>query len=47
MKLLCDECGDVEEIKLEDGLILFKCGNVREETSEDIHELFRKYGGER
>ena len=47
MKLLCNGCGKVEDIVLEDGLILFKCGEVREETPEDIKELFRRYGGER
>jgi hypothetical protein len=47
MKLLCDGCGKVEDIVLKDGLILFECGNVREETPEDLGELFRKFGGER
>jgi len=47
MKLLCDNCGEVEDIVLKDGLILFECGNVREETSEDLRDLFRKYGGGR
>jgi hypothetical protein len=47
MKLLCDGCGEEEDILLKDGLILFACGNVREETPEDLRELFRKYGGER
>ena len=47
MKLLCDGCGNEEDIVLKDGLILFECGNVREETPDDLHELFRKYGGER
>ena len=47
MKLLCDGCGKVEDIVLKDGLILFKCCNVREETPEDLDELFKHYGGER
>jgi hypothetical protein len=47
MKLLCNGCGKVEDIVLEDGLILFECGNVREETPEDLDDLFRKYGGGR
>lgn len=47
MKLLCDECGKIEDIVLKDGLILFECGNVREETPEDLSDLFRHYGGER
>lgn len=47
MKLRCDSCGKVEDIVLKEGLILFECGNVREETPEDLDELFRKYGGER
>ena len=47
MRLVCDECGNVENIVLKDGLILFECGNVREETPEDLDELFRRYGGER
>lgn len=47
MKLLCDDCGEIEDIVLKDGLVLFKCGNVREETPEDLSELFRMWGGER
>jgi hypothetical protein len=47
MKLLCDGCGKVEDIVLEDGWVLFKCGYAREETPEDIDELFKHYGGER
>lgn len=47
MKLLCDGCGNVEDIVLKDGLILFECGYVREETPEDLSDLFRHYGGER
>ena len=47
MKLLCNGCGKEEDIILEDGLILFECGEVREETPEDLNELFRRYGGER
>lgn len=47
MKLLCDGRGEIEDIVLKDGLILFECGNVREETPEDLRELFRHYGGER
>lgn len=47
MKLLCNECDNVEDIVLKDGLILFECGNVREETPEDLRELFKHYGGER
>jgi len=39
MKLLCDECGIEEEIKLRDGLVLFECGNVRVKTPEDVEEL--------
>jgi hypothetical protein len=47
MMLLCEEWGEIEDIVLKEGLVLFKCGNVREETPEDLHELFRKFGGER
>ena len=47
MKLLCDGCGNEEDIVLKEGLILFRCGYVREETFEDLKELFRHYGGER
>jgi hypothetical protein len=47
MKLLCDACGKEEDIVLKDGLILFECRNVREETPEALDELFRKYGGQR
>lgn len=47
MRLLCDGCGNEEDIVLKEGLILFQCGYAREETPEDLSELFRKYGGER
>lgn len=47
MELLCEGGGEVEDIVLKEGLVLFKCGNVREETPEDLHELFRRFGGER
>lgn len=47
MRLLCDECGSVEDIVLKDGLILFECRNVRVELPEDLDDLFKKYGGER
>ena len=47
MRLRCDECGREEDIVLRDGLVLFKCGHVREETPEDLNDLFRRYGGER
>lgn len=47
MKLHCDECDKEENIVLKDGLILFECGNVRVGTSEDLRDLFRRYGGER
>jgi len=47
MRLLCDECGRGEDIILRGGLVLFECGHVREETPEDLKDLFRRYGGER
>jgi hypothetical protein len=47
MRLLCDECGNEEDIVLKEGLIFFQCGYVREETFEDLNELFKRYGGER
>jgi len=49
MNLLCDCCGQVEKVVLmsSDNLMQFECGCVSEVTTEDLNELFRKYGGER
>ena len=48
MKLLCCACGKEEDIKLlPDNMAQFECGNVIELTTDDLHELFKRYGGER
>jgi len=48
MKLLCDACGKEEDlILLPDNMAQFRCGNVIELSTEDLKELFRRYGGER
>ena len=47
MRLLCDNCGKYEKVVLmPDNLMQFECGGVSETTIEDLHELFREYGGE-
>ena len=48
MKLICDKCQKLEEyVEISKEDIQFECGFERRMTIEDLHQLFRKYGGER
>lgn len=48
MKLYCNVCKEEKEITfLPPIMIQFKCGNTHELTTNELHELFKRYGGER
>ena len=48
MKLLCDKCHKEEDILLlPNDQVRFECGNTHDLKTEELKELFRRYGGER